>query len=596
MISLSLYRYFAARAAKMATVVLCACMSVGCGDERQKAIDKLGKMGIPLVPTSIHQQASLGREAEISLLVKAGVDAGQPDQTGALIHHTMAKKGSWPIVAALLPGLSAAVINAPCQSGELILQTALTAGQNGVAEQLLDHGASVTALPEQGAPVIEKAIAAGQLAFARRLIDGLRDGHEALPRAMMASVKAADAKLVAACLAAGAAADAQLPGQPLPLTLAAERKDAGMMKLLLESGASAGGVPVLARAAVEVGDVNFLSYVLDAGALPDAPAPDGSTALSAAVAGGRKDLAVCLMTRGANPAGLIDRALAEDAPTLLTFLLDNGMPPSAADGNGDPLIIRAVNAGRLNVVTMLLERGAELNALGAEGQTPFHLAVTNRDVPMVKFFMERGCDLNATFNAPVAPEFLQRVAHKYFEGWLKRDKGLTPVMMAGARGDLDMLEFLLANGGKKAQYTNGWKRYPVNFACETVNIKAAQMLLGRKRNEERNVRVEISIGKQRATLFKDGLAVRSSRVSTGKRGFATPKGKYVISDKEVSWVSTIYHSSMPYFMRLSCQAFGMHYGVCPGYPASHGCIRMPMGDVRSFFAVAKVGDPVDIVD
>jgi 4-hydroxy-tetrahydrodipicolinate reductase len=41
---------------------------------------------------------------------------------------------------------------------------------------------------------------------------------------------------------------------------------------------------------------------------------------------------------------------------------------------------------------------------------------------------------------------------------------------------------------------------------------------------------------------------------------------------------------------------GMHAGNCPGYPASHGCIRMPSGEVRAFFAVLKIGDPVTITE
>ena len=51
-----------------------------------------------------------------------------------------------------------------------------------------------------------------------------------------------------------------------------------------------------------------------------------------------------------------------------------------------------------------------------------------------------------------------------------------------------------------------------------------------------------------------------------------------ISDKHRHHNSTIYGSSMPYFMRLSCAAFGLHQGYVPSYPASHGCIRVPMNE------------------
>jgi lipoprotein-anchoring transpeptidase ErfK/SrfK len=51
---------------------------------------------------------------------------------------------------------------------------------------------------------------------------------------------------------------------------------------------------------------------------------------------------------------------------------------------------------------------------------------------------------------------------------------------------------------------------------------------------------------------------------------------------------------MPFFMRLSCREIGMHAGVCPGYPASHGCIRMPSADVQNIYSKLKIGDPVTI--
>jgi lipoprotein-anchoring transpeptidase ErfK/SrfK len=52
---------------------------------------------------------------------------------------------------------------------------------------------------------------------------------------------------------------------------------------------------------------------------------------------------------------------------------------------------------------------------------------------------------------------------------------------------------------------------------------------------------------------------------------------------------------MPYFLRLNAGAIGLHEGVVPGHPASHGCIRVPRGTARRLFVSARVGDPVTIV-
>jgi lipoprotein-anchoring transpeptidase ErfK/SrfK len=108
------------------------------------------------------------------------------------------------------------------------------------------------------------------------------------------------------------------------------------------------------------------------------------------------------------------------------------------------------------------------------------------------------------------------------------------------------------------------------------------------------MRVHISIARQEAVLYKDGAVAMVSPVSTGMSGFATPTGEFVVTDKDRMHVSTIYHAEMPYFLRMSCRDFGMHAGVVPGYPASHGCIRLPYDEAVRFFRVVDVGTLVSI--
>ena len=216
---------------------------------------------------------------------------------------------------------------------------------------------------------------------------------------------------------------------------------------------------------------------------------------------------------------------------------------------------------------------------------------------LIKILLEGGADPNQHFSSPVKPAFLARVEDELFKKWLQRDSGLTPLMLAASTGDTGMLKILLEKGARRGAQTKGWQRYPVVFACNAGNIPAAQMLLGRNPTpEEAQYSVIITLSKQKATLYKNDEAVRSCRVSTGRKGFSTPTGRFVITDKQRDWVSTIYKVSMPFFMRLSCMEIGMHAGVCPGYPASHGCIRMPRADVQSLYSMLKIGDPVTIED
>ncbi len=64
--------------------------------------------------------------------------------------------------------------------------------------------------------------------------------------------------------------------------------------------------------------------------------------------------------------------------------------------------------------------------------------------------------------------------------------------------------------------------------------------------------------------------------------------------KHRQWKSTLYHAPMPLYLRLSCRDFGLHAGELPGYPASHGCIRMKKKDAEEFFSRVPVGTLVVI--
>jgi lipoprotein-anchoring transpeptidase ErfK/SrfK len=105
----------------------------------------------------------------------------------------------------------------------------------------------------------------------------------------------------------------------------------------------------------------------------------------------------------------------------------------------------------------------------------------------------------------------------------------------------------------------------------------------------------VDLSDQRAVVFdSSGLELFKTAISTGRKGFATPTGTYAITNKYRTWTSTLYDASMPCFQRLSCGDFGFHQGHVPGYPASHGCIRVPAGNAQKFYALTELGDRVEI--
>ncbi|MEM7385539.1 MAG: L,D-transpeptidase family protein, partial [Verrucomicrobiota bacterium] len=261
--------------------------------------------------------------------------------------------------------------------------------------------------------------------------------------------------------------------------------------------------------------------------------------------------------------------------------------------NGRTLLETAVLSRNHRLVEILLQNGGDPTALGREDQRLLVLAIAQRNSETVRLLLENGADANERLNAPVTDEF-----YSYFEGkntryYLRKDSGLTPIMLSTQMAQLEATEHLLTHNAETNIYTDRLKTYPVNFAARLMNVPLQQVLLGQTANA-RTRHIVVDLSSQTATIYKNGEKFTSTKVSTGRRGYRTKQGTFVITNKHRSHISTIYGSSMPYFMRLSCDDFGLHQGVVPRYAASHGCIRVPAGTARKFFGIMKVGDIVEI--
>ena len=141
-----------------------------------------------------------------------------------------------------------------------------------------------------------------------------------------------------------------------------------------------------------------------------------------------------------------------------------------------------------------------------------------------------------------------------------------------------------------------------------------------------NVSIYISLSKQRAYLAVGDEVAVDSPISSGKRAGMTPAGDYKIMEKDSDHRSSVYGdfvssrtgrvvragvstridsapsgtvyrgAPMRWFMRLSNEGVGMHTGILPGYPASHGCIRLPDEIAKLFYTKVKIGTPVSVGD
>lgn len=107
----------------------------------------------------------------------------------------------------------------------------------------------------------------------------------------------------------------------------------------------------------------------------------------------------------------------------------------------------------------------------------------------------------------------------------------------------------------------------------------------------------VNLATQRAILFRNGVPIGATTVSTGRPGYSTPTGVFTILQKHVKHFSTTYDNApMPYMQRLTWKGVALHAGQLPGYPASHGCIRLPRGFAQLLFGVTKLGMTVVITD
>jgi lipoprotein-anchoring transpeptidase ErfK/SrfK len=159
----------------------------------------------------------------------------------------------------------------------------------------------------------------------------------------------------------------------------------------------------------------------------------------------------------------------------------------------------------------------------------------------------------------------------------------------------------------------GWKR---GIFLAALVLSGAQWV-----KAQSGYSVEIDLEQQTAYLIRGRRVVLASPISSGRSGHLTETGAFRIIEKERNHFSTLYGkivdrsgrtvvgdadadmavprggkfvpAPMRYFMRFHA-ATGMHAGYLPGYPASHGCVRMPEQNAIAFFNAVEVGTPVHV--
>lgn len=575
--------------------IICALSLSACTPPQEKAAKELGKRGIAVSSASVVSAAKSGDVSLLQLLQTAGVRLSDPVAPGTETPLIAALKHESPAVDLLLSTTSQAQLDGLDETGRSALSYAVSQGNEKVALKLLNDGAHPEKTAHPASDLISDAIRQGKPEMAKSLISHSPQGAPMLQAALATAVAEADGDLVALLLNHQAPPAALGANGLSVLGNAAQAGDLAIVDLLVKHGARADlKEPNALSHAVERNNMEMAALLVQAGFSPITKSADGMSPFVQAAKLHRIPMVEFFLAKGANPNELLDSALASNDAALLDLLVKHGVDLNLPDAQGNPPLVHAVLTENLELAKYLQGQKVNLEAVGKLGQTAFGLALVTKQTPMIELLLDAGMNPNATFNSPPKPAFLEMVENEYFKNWLQKDQLLTPLMLAASRGDVDMLRLLMKRGAKRGSQTKSWKRYPVNFACETANIPAAQLLLGQDPDSKRDTKVLVSLSKQRATIYKEGKAVRSTNISTGRSGFSTPAGKYVISDKQTDWKSSIYKVPMPWFMRLSCRDFGLHQGVVTGRPASHGCVRLPKEEAQAFFGIMQIGDPVII--
>ncbi len=496
----------------------------------------------------------------VAQLADAGVDASIDSPSGEPLMVEQVRLGYHDQVAALLA--AGADPDIQTESGATSLMTAIQLDDSVMCDLLLDRGADASRGDSNGRTPLSLAIADGRKHFVDRLIKS--DAAVEDPALVHAAYQSGSLKMVESLLKAGAPVDARNQADVRLLEVAIEAGDMNAADLILSHGANCEG---MLWSSLRSGKDELLNLVIKNGS--DVREKD-------------KD--------GTEPIGY---ALANDRARAAAILLSHGAEADVAHPDGGTWLAHSIVAGKGEMAKALLEHGAKYDGEPApDGLSLVAWAIANENGEVAELLIKAGAAVNEPLPSPASEAFREKFGSRTFKYHLQTDRGVTLLMVAAAKKDHIAARALVRAGAKASAYTKRDPLWPVNIAAWYGDVEMMRIMLGKTEKDGRKIVIDLS--SQKATFYEDGVVRFTTRVSTGKKGFSTPPGHYVVTNKHRDWNSTIYGSSMPYFLRLSCGSFGLHQGYVPSYPASHGCIRVPAGNAKDMYSIAELGDEVVI--
>jgi lipoprotein-anchoring transpeptidase ErfK/SrfK len=137
---------------------------------------------------------------------------------------------------------------------------------------------------------------------------------------------------------------------------------------------------------------------------------------------------------------------------------------------------------------------------------------------------------------------------------------------------------------------------PVKKKGPVDSLKPGQFVWEQQESYEGPMKIVVVLDVQRIYIFQNDALIGFSTISSGKKGKETPTGVFNILQKNVDHKSNLYSNApMPFMQRLTWDGIAMHGGHLPGYPASHGCIRLPHAFAKALFGVTQMEQEVVVL-
>ncbi|HRQ90314.1 MAG TPA: ankyrin repeat domain-containing protein, partial [Bacteroidia bacterium] len=506
----------------------------------------LGVTGKPLVVEAV----KAGRRDQFDLLLahKVDVNARTSDGSGefAALSHAIGngdremrdlllKAGATPEVAGL--------------GGDPLLVEAAVAGDHELCRVLLDAKAKPEVLSKSGLSPLQVAVAREDLDLVDLLVEKGADpsfAGEGSAAPLLGAVSLGNVGIAGQLIAAGAVLDKQAL-----LAKSYELRDDPLMSLLLHAGAdpestfpgtedrvfdaavrdgATGAVRTLLAAGAKIGDNlwaalltgqdDLIRLILQAGASPRQPGPDGQDPL--------------------------DYCLTHERYGVARVLLDGGANPDARFDASESWLSKAVREGRSEIALALVEKGATVKGVKAsDGHSLIGWAIANKMTDVAIALAKAGIDPDEEERIPASNAFRDKFDSTTFRYHLQVDGRIRPIMMAAAQRNHEVAQALMDAGANGRAYSRKYLSGAIVGSWFKDTRIQQICLLGKVPNPQPR-KVVVDLSSQRVTLYENGVATYSTACSTGMSGYRTPTGEYVVSDKNRHHVSNIYHASMPF--------------------------------------------------